>query len=63
MDNDHVLGASLERIPEDLPKLVHLNILHCRKIVISIIEDLGRRKPNLGIGFAPTDYFGCFQLE
>ncbi|XP_052218222.1 F-box/LRR-repeat protein 20-like [Dreissena polymorpha] len=47
MDNDHILGERLERIPEDLPKLRNLNIQYCKRIVESIIEDLERRKPNL----------------
>ncbi|KAH3811889.1 hypothetical protein DPMN_140306 [Dreissena polymorpha] len=62
MDNDHILGERLERIPEDLPKLRNLNIQYCKRIVESIIEDLERRKPNLFVShFGINGYISCYE--
>ncbi|KAH3878407.1 F-box/LRR-repeat protein 4-like [Dreissena polymorpha] len=57
--NDNILGESLERIPEDLPKLIYLNIQYCQKIVGSIITDVERRKPNLCVCVITRDFIFC----
>lgn len=51
---DKIKGECLDRIPEEMIRLVYLDLRQCNKIIDELIVDVIRRKPNLKV----LNYYG-----